>query len=200
MKKILLIAISFISLTVNAQKMPDYGLYKIHLTDSGKTIIAEINLATEKQADPKLYYHWYTADGIHVTQGGYEGKVLNGAYNEYYLNKNIKIQGAYRNGLQHGTWKSWNANGFLLSIYNWDKGVMNGEYRLFDGKGMLTEQGYYKQGLLNGIRVSYLSADSVKQAKYENGKLVTLTPSFWSKLNPARLFHHEKADTVSRHK
>jgi len=181
--------------------MPDYGLYKIHLTDSGKTIIAEINLASEKQADPKLYYHWYTADGIHVTQGGYEGKLLNGTYNEYYLNKNIKVQGTYLHGLQHSTWKSWNANGFLTGIYSWDKGVLNGEYRLFDGKGRLTEQGNYKQGLLNGIRTSYLSADSIKQAKYENGKPVPLpTSSFWSKLNPARLFHHEKADTISRRK
>ncbi|MDO3645224.1 toxin-antitoxin system YwqK family antitoxin [Mucilaginibacter sp. L3T2-6] len=200
MKKLLLIIISFFALTAKAQKMPGYGLYKIHLTDSGKTIVAEINLASEKQANPKLYYHWYTADGLHVTQGGYEGKVLNGAYNEYYLNKSIKMQGTYLRGLQHNTWKSWNAKGFLTSIYTWNKGVLNGEYSLFDGKGRLIEQGYYKNGLLNGVQVSYLAADSIKQVKYENGKPVPSNSSFWPKLNPARLWHHEKADTISRHK
>lgn len=202
MKKLLFLLIAGYSFTATAQKLPDIGLYKIHLTDTDKTIVADINLVSKPPVKQDLYYHWYNANMIHVTQGGYSGKLLNGTYTELYLNKNVKVQGSFKNGLMHNTWKTWNINGLLINVYNWDEGIMNGEFRLYDGKGKVLEKGTYKKGRLNGLVRTYSEPDSVKVVNYADGKIVPLSnSSFWSKFNPKKLFHHPKpGDTTGKHK
>jgi len=74
------------------------------------------------QAKSGLFYYWYEANEIHMTQGGYSGKLLNGVYTEYYKNKNLKTQGGFKNGLKDGHWKSWNTDGVLLSDTDWKHG------------------------------------------------------------------------------
>lgn len=114
-----------ISLAASSQKLPDYGLNKVRITDTGKTILAEIApVSSHLKANTKVLYYWYSADAIHATQGGYSGKLLNGLYNEYYYpDKNLKEQGTFKNGLKEGIWKTWNTNGTLHSITKWKHGV-----------------------------------------------------------------------------
>jgi hypothetical protein len=123
MKCIILIFLCFFCYGTFAQKLPDYGLNKIRITDTGKTIVAEIELVpTLHSTKPKLLYYWFSGNMIHVTQGGYSGKLLNGQYTEYYPDKNLKEQGAYKKGLKDGVWKSWNDDGSLAVAITWKHG------------------------------------------------------------------------------
>ena len=134
MKKISLIFFCFISLTAFAQKMPDEGYYKVRITLPDITILAEIDpISTNPATKPDLFYYWYEANAIHSTQGGFSGKLLNGQYNEYYLNKNLKVQGGFKKGLKNGEWKSWNEDGTLAGSSTWKNGqlVLEGKVSLW---------------------------------------------------------------------
>ncbi len=109
----------------SAQVYPDYGLTKLRLTDSGRTIELEINpIKHEPAVKTSLFYFWYSASQVHATQGGYSGQLLNGVYTEYYKNKNLKEQGAFSRGLKDGLWKSWNTDGTLRQAVIWDQGIV----------------------------------------------------------------------------
>jgi hypothetical protein len=124
MKNIILIFFCFFSIGAYAQKMPDYGLDKVRLTLSDQTIIAELDPVTSTiSAKSNLHYFWYSANAIHETQGGYSGRLLNGKYSAFYLNKNLKEQGNFKKGLKNGVWRSWNGDGSLIAATNWKRGT-----------------------------------------------------------------------------
>lgn len=66
----------------------------------------------------------------------------------------------YKNGLPHGTWKSFHHNGKPKSIVNWKKGVLNGNYTVFNKNGIKIIQNRYSNGKDHGNYTLY----------YPNGK------------------------------
>jgi hypothetical protein len=125
MKKALFILLLFVSGTAIAQDYPDYGLTKLRLTDSGRTIEVEVNPVKRLPiVKTGLVYYWYSANQVHFTQGGYSGQLLNGVYTEYYQNKNLKQQGMFNRGLKDGVWKMWNKDGTLKEVVNWQEGII----------------------------------------------------------------------------
>jgi antitoxin component YwqK of YwqJK toxin-antitoxin module len=125
MKRILFIICLFISGSVYAQKLPDIGLNRVRIIEADKTILAEINpISSVPSPKTNLFYYWYNANTIHSTQGGFSGTLLNGQYTEYYLNKNLKEQGIFKNGLKNGVWKSWNEDGMLSQTIKWKNGLV----------------------------------------------------------------------------
>jgi len=124
MKNIIFAIFCFFSIGVYAQKMPDYGLDRVRITQSDQTIVAELEpVPSDISAKSNLHYFWYGSNAIHETQGGYSGRLLNGLYSAFYLNKNLKEQGNYKKGLKNGVWKSWGGDGSLLSTTTWKHGV-----------------------------------------------------------------------------
>jgi len=125
MKKVVLILLLFVTRAAFAQDYPDYGLTKLRLSDSGRTVELEIN-PVKRQPGVKsaLFYYWYSASQVHSTQGGYSGQLLNGLYTAYYPNKNLREQGAFDRGLKNGIWKSWNKDGTLQQAVTWNEGLV----------------------------------------------------------------------------
>jgi antitoxin component YwqK of YwqJK toxin-antitoxin module len=124
MRKIFTLLLFLFSGHLYAQKMPDYGLYRVRLADSDKTIEAEYNPVDHLPSiKSDLFYYWYNASHVHSTQGGYSGQLLNGLYTEYYPNRNLKEQGVFKKGLKDGLWKSWNKDGTLNRVTSWNKGL-----------------------------------------------------------------------------
>ena len=72
----------------------------------------------------KYNYYWYDANQIHMTQGGFSGKLLDGLYAAYYRNKNLEEQGNFKKGLKTGIWKKWRADGSLESTTQWNHGLL----------------------------------------------------------------------------
>jgi antitoxin component YwqK of YwqJK toxin-antitoxin module len=159
--KTLLLLLLIISGSVCAQKLPDDGFDKIRIALPDKTIQADLKpVASDPEMKTDRQYYWYSGNTVHATQGGFSGRLLNGLYEEYYLNKNLKEMGNFKSGLRDGIWRNWNENGTLLEFYTWKKGIRSGKYSLFDEHGNIKQSGAYQGGVI--------AMDK---------------PSFWDKIN-----------------
>ncbi|RZJ76970.1 MAG: hypothetical protein EOO45_00370 [Flavobacterium sp.] len=104
-----------------------------------------------------------------MTQGGIGGKLLQGEYREFYLNKNLKVKGSFDKGLKDGQWNHWTENGTLHSQSHFTRGLLQGWYQIYGQEGILVEEGKYRKGKKQGKWMSYSSKDSVSVARYQNG-------------------------------
>ena len=124
MKKIACILFCLFSISVYAQKLPEYNMNKVRITLPDKIIVAALDpTPANPKIKPVLSYYWYSAGDVHKTQGGFSGKLLSGQYTVYYLNNNLKEQGIFKGGLKDGIWKEWGEDGLLLKTTTWRKGV-----------------------------------------------------------------------------
>lgn len=197
MKKLLFIICLSITHTLFAQQIPELGISMVHITGNDKNIIAEVKpLKSDPSSNPSSYYYWYSAGIIHQTQGGYSGKLLNGQYNEYYLNKSLKEQGAFNKGLMNGVWKDWDENGNLEELYTYHNGEKTGLFNLYDEKGAITETGTYNKNQLDG-KITFYSKEGTKIVKYKEGKVVPPpTHTFWDKFKSVNKIFKKKEKTA----
>jgi antitoxin component YwqK of YwqJK toxin-antitoxin module len=167
------------------QKTPDYGLYKIRIADTDRTIVAElIPVSSAPEASYALTYYWYAANRIHHLQGGFSGQLLNGNYSESYLDNNLRTQGAFTTGLKDGIWKDWNEHGTLLQVVNWRKGKRAGPFRFYNADGSLKQTGKYHDDQLDGPVILYVEPDSTQTQYYDHGKALDGKPrSILNKIN-----------------
>ncbi|HEY4205203.1 MAG TPA: hypothetical protein VGM31_00250 [Puia sp.] len=80
-------------------------------------------------------YYWSKQDTILCTTGGYDGRLLNGAYKIFYPGKNLKESGQFKKGLKTGEWRTWYTGGRLASITYWKNGRQYGASVLYDESG-----------------------------------------------------------------
>lgn len=127
-------------------------------------------LASERKFNPKSgkYYFWYSANDIKRTRGGYDGKLLHGAYTEFFPDKNLKQKGMFRYGLKKGVWKTWYHSGEIESVVRWRKGSMQGGFRHYDEQGRLVRQGRHKNDLMHG-KIDTFSSEGRQRHVYVNG-------------------------------
>jgi hypothetical protein len=169
-----------------AQQMPDIDLYKVRLTEADRTLVFEVKPTKDQDTQTDRTYHWYGSRLIHTTQGGYSGKLLNGAYSEFYISKGLRKKGSFKNGLKTGNWEEWTEAGTLLSSTEWKKGIEHGTFMIFDDKGAKTKEGKYREGRLNGPVMVYHGQASPEVLNYNDGQIVKpVVPnkrSFWYRL------------------
>jgi hypothetical protein len=121
-----------------------------------------------KPRSSKLYY-WYKGDTILVTEGAFDGWVLNGSYKIFYPNKNIKQSGQFTNGLKTGIWRSWFPDGTLRNIVTWKNGERTGFFEEHHNDGSLSEKGHYRKNQISGIMTEYNSDGKKTKVKYKDG-------------------------------
>ena len=97
---------------------------------------------------PDRIYYWCKSDTILTTAGGYDGRLLDGAFAVFYPDKNLEEQGLFKNGLRSGEWKIWYPGGKLHSIVHWEDGIKVGAFTEYDIQGAKLKEGYYKNGNL----------------------------------------------------
>jgi len=121
------------------------------------------------QTDDDLLYYWFYKDEIHVTRGGYSGRLLHDEYTAFYKSYNLKEKGQFYYGLKNGTWYKWYESGMLKEVCNWEKGVQNGNYREYNAEGYLMKDLYFRHGLLHGTAIFNINGTVVKK-KFNMGK------------------------------
>lgn len=161
--------VAFVNASAQKNEEVTHREVNVHYNDS--SIKATI-LLEEKKIKPKnhINYYWYYNNSIKVNQGGYKGRVLDGAYQVIGKGGNLLRQGELKKGYQTGEWKSWELNGNLSSIYNWKKGHKTGTYQKFKG-GKVIEEGSYKNGKQKGTYRKYENEKLIEKGKYKKGKL-----------------------------
>lgn len=149
----------------------DFLTHKVIVNLENRTIVAYVKPVKSVSLDSDKYYYWFSPNQISSTQGGFSGKLLNGDYQEFYTNKQLKESGYLNKGLKIGVWKSWKENGKLETDYTWDSGRMNGVYHKYDSVGKVQETGRYKNDLLHGKQKSYTIEGIIEQL-YKNGIVI----------------------------
>ena len=145
MKRLIILLFAVFSMQVCAQKADEMAIYKVHISTADHSTIAGIRpVGSAPTAEPDRLYYWFSSNSIKQTQGSYSGHLLNGPYQEFYLNKNLKEQGEFNKGLKTGVWKSWSPDGTLLQQITWKNGIKSGAFVLYDEKGHLKQKGSYK--------------------------------------------------------
>jgi hypothetical protein len=182
MKHLLLLFMLLIAFRVTAQHLPELGPERVRLNSQDKNILAEVApLSKAAKAEPEKLYYWYSSGSIQVTQGGYDGHLLNGAYTEFYLNKNLKEQGSFKKGLKNELWKEWSPDGTLLKTITWKNGALSGPFRYYATNGRLQQDGSYRNGLLEGPSHRYTGKDSIETQYYHQGR-ITSPRSFFKRI------------------
>lgn len=182
-KKVLMAIILLIALVrTNGSAQSDLGkIYqnKVRIHNDTQTVVFGIKPSNSIMAVPGKEYVWYKAGQLHYTQGAYSGFLLNGQYEAFHLNKQLKEKGSFKNGLKEGEWGKWTEYGIISDIYSWKRGVLNGAFRVCDQKGNVVRSGHYKRGLLHGKIIEHISEDSTSIIKYRRGKRLNTTASKW---------------------
>jgi hypothetical protein len=186
MNKIILVIFVLNASVAAAQKIPDSGFNHVRLNGDNRTLSFE-TLPVNSPYRPVLSktYFWYAAGQVQITRGGYSGKLLNGYYRTYFLNKNLAEEGTFNAGLRDGTWKKWNEAGLLQEVSSWKDGLRNGLSSVFDDSGRLKSDAHYQKDLLEGTSKEYNNGDSVVIKHYHKGRMVQPLP-FIKRINPFR--------------
>jgi hypothetical protein len=167
----------FFTIPVSAQSYrkayKDVVADRVIVNNADETITAITKpIKKSVEPNPEKNYYWFSAHQIRVTQGGYDGKLLNGPYTSVYLNKNLKEKGEFKKGLKTGEWNTWSQNGTLKEIINWKAGLRTGKFFQYDEAGNLKTSGRYKKGEYDGSILTYISKDSIQTNNYKAGKLI----------------------------
>ncbi len=181
-KRISFLIMAFIlvaNLAMGQYSTKDFLTHKVIVNHNDYTIVAYVKPTNKIYVESDRLYYWFSTNLIKSTQGGYSGKLLNGRYQEFFLNKNLKELGAFRAGLKTGKWKSWDDAGKLKEEYYWDSGKRNGTYAKYDSLGRQREKGKYRNDLLNG-KQTVMIGDSTKITYFKKGK-PTAEPHFFPK-------------------
>ncbi|MBS7562779.1 hypothetical protein KHS38_00035 [Mucilaginibacter sp. Bleaf8] len=197
MKRYVYIIFLLASSSLQAQRIPSFGLNKVRITAPGRTIVTEITPSAVSSLHSDRIYYWYGGNTIHNTQGGYSGKLLHGKYEEYYTDKSLKEQGEFDSGLKDGLWRSWQESGALAELVNWQHGIKEGDFTFYDEQGQPRQSGRYADNLLEGKVLIYHGGDSVETVRYKHGQIVSntlKTPSLWQKVKAIHWLH--KRDSI----
>jgi antitoxin component YwqK of YwqJK toxin-antitoxin module len=147
---------SFFSM-VYSQSNSKFDRIKIYVNSKDISIKATVispNIEKIKIENDKSYF-WYSNNQIFQTNGGYDGKLLDGEFTSYYHDTNLKEKGNFKLGLKDGEWKSWHQNGKLNECIQWKKGHKNGLYKMFNNNGELILTTIYKNDKINGKEIRY---------------------------------------------
>lgn len=171
MNKFVLIPLTIlVSLSAVGQKtVSEKKTNELVLNLDGETLNFEtLRYSSDFKPNNEKSYWWYKSGKIHETEGGFDGKLLNGSYCVFYLNKALKEKGEFKKGLKHGVWKTWHPNGRLKEVTRWKKGLKHGVFESYDENGDLMVQSKYKKGRLHG-KSKILVKGNTQVRLYKNG-------------------------------
>ncbi|HVV07190.1 MAG TPA: hypothetical protein VHC96_23345 [Puia sp.] len=169
-----------VSLFASAQQENKFTIKALNrqIINRKDTIYRFYAISPASPVDVRNYrvYHWYKADTILATMGGYDGRLLDGEYKVFYPGKNLKEEGMFHNGLREGEWKYWQPDGRLSGVFHWKKGVRKGAFEEYDDSGRKVRQGYYVNDRLSGKVTVYGPGAGVHRVRYKNGEPVSEKP------------------------
>ena len=91
------------------------------------------------------------------TTMNYSDGALNGAYQEFFLSKRLKLRGQFKNNQRVGAWEAFHANGNRSSTVRYNDGVKHGYTIAYDTSGKrIGEQMYHFGKRIQGKRLENL--------------------------------------------
>lgn len=110
-------------------------------------------------------------DGLKVV-ANYDNDVLQGKYQEFYSNGELKVSGRFdSNGKYTSKWTQYNQDGSIQSVSNYNNGELDGVSITYFSKDKVQYYMEFKQGEFHGKNQEYQQEPYVliKEAHFENG-------------------------------
>lgn len=123
-----------------------------------------------------VVYSWFKSQKVMSTEGGASGVLLDGIYEEFYPNSQLKVKGVYKKGVKHGRWMYWKEDGQLLKKVYWRNGDQIKDAVTYSDEGkVLTQEDFSanKKTYYYGDKIIHAWKDSTEVEvihKYENGQ------------------------------
>lgn len=172
MKNLVLSILLFLLLACASKaKYGETGNYQVILENS-KADFHVLMLGGKEKFKSNKVYSSYKNNRLFETRGATGGKLLHGAYKEYFFEGAIKKSGSFDHGLKSGYWNFYYENGALLSSLKYNKGDTISPVLFYNRKGIVTDTIY-----------------SSKALKKRKKKLIKKHPRF-------RLFKKKAEDTL----
>ena len=152
--------------------------HAVRLADQAGYVDASVldEQAGTKHYDPALDYHWFRAQQLQVTRGGASGRLLDGPYQAYFPNGQLREAGSYEKGTREREWRAWSSTGELTATVEW------------------------KAGRLHGDSIAYVKEIIVRESVYRKGKLkkqkMPRQQKAPAKAKPAKVRKDKKAPAV----
>ncbi len=103
--------------------LPYYPLSTLEIKEHGELVRFEcMPVKDDYNVDDELLYYWYDNDSIYITEGRPAGYVLQGKYEVFYGNGQLKEFGNFDYGLKDGKWTIWDEMGNVVERVVWKKG------------------------------------------------------------------------------
>jgi len=85
--------------------------------------------------------------------------------------KKGEVRGFLVNGKKHGTWTTYNKDGYPQEIKNYKNGQLHGSTFYMDARSRVKKREDYVENKLNGQVVNYGASQIVKKSHHQNDKL-----------------------------
>lgn len=161
---------------VSAQESGNVAGMGLRVTVHTDTTVTETQVMSGRKKiriAESVLYHWYSSNHIHMTRGGFGGKLLHGKYARFqYPGKGLLEQGEFWKGQKNGCWKSWYVNGEMKQSVRWKNGRMHGHFYEYDNAGGIIREGRYRKNKLHGSLKTHNSVDSLEIRRFRNGRLL----------------------------
>ena len=149
--------------------LPVESLYTISINSGDTTYSFQVQgIEEQPKIKDEVYYTWHKSNKLYTSQGGYNGQLLNGKYEEF-VNKQLIKKGLFQDGSKVGSWKEWNRKGDLISVITYKKGLRSGAYKLYGQNGQVREYGNLKNGKRSGKIVYLNSGEEALAIRYQAG-------------------------------
>lgn len=125
--------------------------------------------ATQKPAI-NLYYYWLDDEKLLVTKGNYSGHLLDGKYEAFFPNGQLKTKGQFFEGLKNKQWLYYYPDGKIKRIEAWDQGKIHGLVLNYSESQRLIQKTQYIKGRLHGLDIIYHMDTIVSKNRYVKGK------------------------------
>lgn len=129
-------------------------------SDSG-AVEFELGSADCPRSSANCDLYWFHKQKLHVSEGSFEGKPLDGTYTSFYIDGQLKEKGKFRCGMRTGEWKRWWPNGRISHRTPYSKGDIEGKQLLFSDDSKLLSKRSFRNGLRHGRSIDYSSEKTV---------------------------------------
>jgi len=154
------------------------------------------------------YMSYYINGKLQVTGLFDDAEKKHGNWQQFYENRELKLNGEYRHGERHGKWKFYNDTGNIYKIENYNGGLkmskweanvdggielitrsaygkLNGEWKFYNEDGKCIETGNYRDDEKDGTWTYYYTNGQLNKVQImDEGKLMEVVSYFDNKGTP----------------
>jgi len=155
------------------QKLPEWKTpNKITLISGDTVFVFTVKESGNLKPVFNRTYYWFAQGQLHQSQGGVNGRLLQGEFIAQSRHNGLISKGNFQDGLKEGNWLSWYPTGVIKSKIFWQDGQRQGRFYEYTNYGTIAVKGTFKNDQLHGKWITYDRRKIIGRYRYKDGTLV----------------------------